>query len=102
MQHVAHAQRGRVGEDDEAQVGGGLVKVQLVLRGAVADEGVVVAAELADHVAQGKDGAEEELGVVGRRRRGCGVGCGGIGVGWVCGRGEPGLGVDALGCGFVR
>lgn len=54
--------------------------MQLVLGGAVADEGVVVAAELAGHVAQGEDGAEDELGVVG----------GGARVGDVGGRsGEP-------------
>lgn len=36
-----------------------------VLAGAVADEGIVLAAELADNVAQTKDGTENELGVVG-------------------------------------
>lgn len=92
MQDVAHTRRGRVGEQDEAQIGGCLVKVQLVVGGAVADEGVVVAAELADHVAQGKDGAEDELGVVG----------GGGRLGRhrsLPGRrgGEPGLGIDAFG-----
>ena len=64
MQHVAHAHCARVGEQDEAQVGGRLVEVQLVAGGAVADEGVVVTAELADHVSQGEDGAEDELGVI--------------------------------------
>jgi hypothetical protein len=39
--------------------------VQLVLARPVADEGVVVAAELAGHVAEGEDGSEDELGVVG-------------------------------------
>ena len=73
MQHVPHAQGARVGQQHEAEVAGRLVEVQLVLRGAVADEGVVVAAELARHVAQREDGAEDQLGVVGagaRRRRG--------------------------------
>ncbi len=39
--------------------------MQLVLGGAEGDEGVVVAAELAHHVAQAEDGAEDQLGVVG-------------------------------------
>lgn len=66
VQDVAHARRGRVGQQNEPQVGGGLVKVQLVLPRPVADEGVVVAAELARHVPQGEDGAEYELRVVRR------------------------------------
>lgn len=76
VQHVAHARRGRVGQEDESQVGRRLVVVQLVLARAEADKGVVVAAELACHVAEREDGAEDELGVVvrggvsrGRRRR---------------------------------
>lgn len=64
MQDVAHAGGAGLGQEGEAQVGRGLVVVQLVLGGAVADEGVVVAAELARHVAQGEDGAKDELGVV--------------------------------------
>lgn len=64
MQHIAHAHGAGIREEDEAQVRGGLVEVQLVLGGAVADEGVVVAAELADHVAQGEYGAEDELSIV--------------------------------------
>jgi hypothetical protein len=59
--------------------------VQLVLRGAVADEGVVVTAELTRHVAQGEEGTEDELSVVGRaagarggsRNRGGGIATGG-------------------------
>lgn len=70
MKDVAHAQGPRVGEEDEAEVGGGLVVVQLVVGRLEADEGVVVAAQLAYHVAQGEDGAEDELGVVGGRRLG--------------------------------
>lgn len=79
MQHIPHAGRRSIGNHDEAQVGGRLVKVQLVLARPVADEGVVVAAELAGHVAEGEDGAKDELGIVrvgryGRR--------GGFLVGW--------------------
>lgn len=79
MQHIPHAGRRGIGNHDEAQVGGRLVKVQLVLARPVADEGVVVAAELAGHVAEGEDGAKDELGIVrvgryGRR--------GGFLVGW--------------------
>lgn len=72
VQDIAHARGHGVGEDNEAQVRGGFVEVKLVLGGAEADEGIVVAAELADHVAQGKDGAEDELRLVrgGVRRRG--------------------------------
>lgn len=61
--------------------------MQLVLPCAVADEGVVVAAELSGHVAQGKHGAEYELRVVrggsmrrreygARRSRGAAAGAG--------------------------
>lgn len=64
VQDVAHAHGGGVGQQDEAQVGRGLVVVHAVLAGAVGDEGVVLAAKLADHVAQAEDGAEDELGVV--------------------------------------
>lgn len=88
--------------------------MQAVLAGPVADEGVVLAAELADHVAQTEDGAEDELGViVGTRRRsdagGGGRGghgrrdggrwsAGGVGDGrGELGRGKPCFGVDALG-----
>ncbi|ROW12810.1 hypothetical protein VMCG_00780 [Cytospora schulzeri] len=74
VQDIPHAHGGRVGQHDEAQVGGGLVVVHAVLPGAVADEGVVLAAQLADYVAQAEDGAEDELGVVlGARRLGDGV-----------------------------
>ena len=85
MQHISHAHAPRVRHHDEAQVRGRLVVVQLVLSRAVRDEGVVVAAELADHVAEGEDGAEDELGIVGGAAR---VG-GGVGL-------EPGFGVDAF------
>jgi hypothetical protein len=44
-----------------------LVVVQLVFASAVGEEGVVVAAELGDHVAQGEDEAKHELLVVGLR-----------------------------------
>ena len=64
MQHVAHAQDGGVGEHDEPRIAGRLVIVQFVLAGAEADEGVVVAAKLAHHVAQREDGSEDELGIV--------------------------------------
>lgn len=88
MQHVAHTQSRRIGQEDEAQVGGRLVVVKLVVCGAEADEGVVIAAELAHHVAEGEDGTEDELGIVGGR--------GEVGRGAVVG-GEPGFGVDAFG-----
>lgn len=106
MQHIAHAHDPGVREHDKAQTAGGLVKVQLVLAGPEADEGVVVAAELAGHVAQLEDGAEDELGVVvfarlaGRRCGGRAAGEGGVvvgaGDGAVGGLGEPFLGVDAF------
>lgn len=90
MQHVPHAHARRVRHHDEAQVRGRLVVVQLVLAGAVRDEGVVVAAELADHVAEGEDGTEDQLRIVGGA---AGVG-GGVGL-------EPGLCVDAFGWGSL-
>lgn len=65
MQDVAHAEGAGLGQQGEAQVRGRLVVVHLVLGGAEGDEGVVVAAELAHHVPQAEDGAEDELGVVG-------------------------------------
>lgn len=65
MQDIPHARRRSVGQHDQAQVARRLVEVQLVLAGSVADEGVVFATELADHVAQRKYRAEDELGVVG-------------------------------------
>ena len=64
MQDIPHAHRARVGQHDEAQIRRCLVKVHLVVAGAIADKGVVLPAELAHHVAQGEDGAEDELGVV--------------------------------------
>lgn len=64
MQHIPHARRRGICNHDEAKVGGRLVEVQLVLARPVADEGVVVAAELAGHVAEGEDGSEDELGVI--------------------------------------
>lgn len=48
--------------------------MQLVLGCAVADKCVVIAAELANHVAEGEDSAEEELCVVGGCHGGCGFG----------------------------
>lgn len=78
----------RVCEHDELHAGGSLVVVQLVVAGAVREEGVVLAAELGDHVAQGEDEAEDELLVVGGA--GAGGGCGG--GGWVGRRGEGGRG----------
>lgn len=91
MQHIAHARGPGIRNHDEAQVRGRLVKVQLVLPRAVADKGVVVAAELADHVAEGEDGAEDELCVVGARGQDGGGRAGDLG-------GQPGFGVDAFGC----
>lgn len=78
MQHIPHARRARVRDHDEAKVGGRLVEMHLVLARAVADEGVVVAAELADHVAKREDGSEDELGVIragGQDGRGSGTRC---------------------------
>ena len=69
MEHVPHARRRRVGEHHEPQAARRLVVVELVLPRAVADEGVVVAAQLAHHAAEGEDGAEDELRVVARPRR---------------------------------
>jgi hypothetical protein len=42
-----------------------LVVVQFVFAGTIREEGVVVAAELGDHVAQGEDEAKHELLIVG-------------------------------------
>ncbi len=95
MQDIPHAQRGRVGQHDQAQAARGLVEVQLVLGGAVRDEGVVVAAQLAHHVAQGEDGSEDELGIVGGGGAGGCCCCRGVGRGGGA-RGQPGFGVDAF------
>lgn len=64
MQNIPHAQGAGLGQKGEAQVGGGLVVVELVVGGAVGEEGVVVAAELAHHIAQREHGAEDQLRVV--------------------------------------
>lgn len=64
MQHIPHARRRGIRYHDKAKVGGRLVEMQLVLARAVADKGIVVAAELAGHVAEGEDGSEDELGVI--------------------------------------
>ena len=75
MEHIAHAQGGRVGQHDEPQVACCLVKVQLVLSRAVADECVVFTAELAHHVAEREDGAEDQLGIVAGLVARAGAGC---------------------------
>lgn len=87
MQDVPHAHGARVRQQDEPQVCRRLVEVQLVVGRAVAYEGIVVTAELAHHVAQGEDGAEDELCVV------RGIGASGIGV-----VREPGACVYAFSC----
>lgn len=104
MQHIAHAHRAGISQHDKAQVRGRLVVVHAVLAGAVADEGVVLAAQLAHDVAQREDGAEDELGVVGGARELLGGRAGGRRAGdggrrrGEGGR-EPVFGVDAFGCG---
>lgn len=70
MQHGPHALGVGIGQEDESEIGGGLEEVQLVLPGRVAGECVFRAADLADHVAEREDGAEDELGVVGCGRGG--------------------------------
>lgn len=65
MQDIAHAHGGGIRQHDKSQIGRCLVVVHAVLAGAVADEGIVFAAQLADNVAQTKDGTKDELGVVG-------------------------------------
>lgn len=64
VEDVAHAEGAGLGEHGEAEVGRGLVVVELVVLGAERDEGVVLAAQLADHVAQAEDRAEDQLCVV--------------------------------------
>lgn len=110
MQDIPHAHGGGIRQHDKPQVGGCLVVVHAVLAGAVADEGIILAAELAHDVAQTEDGAKDELGIVG----GAGDLFGGGAVGgrrWFAGHGgrrgglrgwEPVLGVDALRCGKGR
>jgi len=49
---------------DEPQISERLVVVKLVVFRPVRDEAVVVAAELADYVAQGEYGPENELRIV--------------------------------------
>ena len=64
VQHIPHAQCPGVCQKHQSQIGWRLVKVQLVLGSPVAYEGVIVAPQLAGHVAKREDGAEDELGVV--------------------------------------
>lgn len=85
MQHISHTHGRGIRQQDKAQVGRGLVVVQAVLGRTVGDEGVVLAAQLAHHIPQAEDGAEDKLGVVlgtGRRLAATdGVGGGGCGGG---------------------
>lgn len=64
MQDIPHAHGGGIRQHDESQVGRGLVVVHAVLAGAIADEGIVFAAQLAHDIAQTKDGAKDEFGIV--------------------------------------
>lgn len=61
--------------------------MKFVMCCAVADESIVVTAELADHISEGEDGAEDEFRIIGR----------GAGLVRLAGRRKPGFGVDALG-----
>lgn len=113
MQHGAHVADARVRQQDQFELGRGFEVVQFVLGGAVGEELVGGAAELADHAAEGEDGAEDEFGVVfefegafgGDGEGGFwGGGGGGVveegvagGVAGGGGRGGPALGVDAFG-----
>ena len=72
MKYIPHTHGPSIRQENKSQIGRRLVKVKLVVRGPVAYEGVIVTAELADHVAQREDGSENELCVVG--------GVGGFGV----------------------
>lgn len=75
VQHIPHTHRPRIRNHDKPQIRWCLVVVELVLARPVGDEGVVVAAELTDHVAKGEDGSEDEFGVIaggGGARRGTG------------------------------
>jgi hypothetical protein len=65
MQHIPHTHGARVRQEDKSQIRRRLVKVKLIVPGPIAYEGVIVTAELADHVAQGEDGSEDELCIVG-------------------------------------
>lgn len=64
MQHIPHARRRGICYHYEAKVGRRLVEMQLILAGPVANEGVVVAAELAGHVTERENGSEDEFGVI--------------------------------------
>lgn len=61
MPQIDHA---RIRQHDELQIRRRLEIVQLVDGGAVGDEVVVRPAQLAHHVPQREDGAEDQLGVV--------------------------------------
>lgn len=64
MQVLAQVNHLCIGEHDKLHARGRLVVVQLVLAGAVAEEGVVGAAQLGNEVAQRKDEAKDELLIV--------------------------------------
>lgn len=112
MKHIPHAHGRGIRQEDKAQVGRRLVVMQTVLPGSVANESVVLAAQLADHVPQTEDGTEYELGVIlgaGSCLEGGCCGLGPIGGDWAgtagvgdgrgeLRRGKPCFGVDALGC----
>ncbi len=64
IQHVPQIDHARIRQHDELQVRRRLEVVQLVDGGAVGDEVVVRPAQLAHHVPQREDGAEDQLRVV--------------------------------------
>ena len=64
MQHIPHIQRLRVRQHDELDTRRRLVVMQLILSRPEADEAIIWTAELAHHVPQREDRAEDELCVI--------------------------------------
>ena len=64
MQHVPHIRRPHIRQHDKLDTRRRLVVMQLILARPIRDEGVVLPPELAHHVPQREDRAEDEFGVV--------------------------------------
>lgn len=93
MQDIPHTGGVRLGQHSESQITRRFVVVQLVLASSEADECIVVAAQLAHHVAQREYGTEDQLGIVAGSSRGIlrllGCECRGGLIGGESRRGDP-------------
>lgn len=64
MQHIPHIQRLRIRQHHKLDTRRCLVVMQLILSRPIADKAIIWTAELANHVPQREDRAEDELCIV--------------------------------------